>query len=862
MQRAPISRNASSSKVQLSASTSNLSTSATNSVDGSTFSSSTFRSQIQRLISNASFIPDFKAASTSGAFAASREERLRVTNARHNFVQTSFKRYHLENSKLMSCSFCDEILWDMDSSVSAKDGFLFYKCAACGISVHWRCANLVPCTCREATTLLLWTHENSETDSPNQFSAISAPDDLTQIWFSSIERFAYGANEFGGGRELQLLDPTFTAKVSSVPAPLTHRRIKMVAAGAAHTLFLTETGQIYSMGKNFAGQLGSELIEANVTTDSPMQILRIQSFVKKIACGGNHSLAITANNEIFSWGDGRNGRIGHGDEENQFVPKSVDANELLAQLQIETGELEVFEDKSDSPRKRSILPAERYYPLQQYELDIGCGWSHSIAIVSSGDRTFLYTFGRGTSGQCGHGEIRDELKPRLVKALLDKKIISASGGYFHTACLTEEGEVLTFGGGEGQSGQGQNNLECQAHPIKVELPEPAANIVCSSFHTIAVTRETSSLYVWGRMGATVYHNPTQIELPDGAKLLNLASSSFQTAILVNRAETRKSRDASIIRRQANLTILEVSKKGAALSASHYEVLRLAFTAKLQRYYTETNLQLQEQIDEQVESYHPCMLKEEQRNVHRLRRDHLAAQLESGTAAMKNDGIYLDELFKKNQASSKVVEEVFSHLDKKQLELAQAKLELEKNKLELRKQQFLIMRQRARLITELKRLFPIESTKPNEFTICGILLPNIDNFAHSRESPFTKDPYPRYDKEQIAASLGAVSHLICMMARYFEFPLTYKVIPMGSKSLIVDKINYQPGQPFPLFASGQKVENFVSALFLLHKNIEQLAVCACQLLSNGKLLEITHFGHTLPNLIRILEAFNVVDKVDL
>lgn len=42
-----------------------------------------------------------------------------------------------------------------------------------------------------------------------------------------------------------------------------------------------------------------------------------------IAAGGAHSACITASGELFTWGKGRYGRLGHGDSEDQLKPKLV-----------------------------------------------------------------------------------------------------------------------------------------------------------------------------------------------------------------------------------------------------------------------------------------------------------------------------------------------------------------------------------------------------------------------------------------------------------------------------------------------------------------------------------------------------------
>lgn len=42
-----------------------------------------------------------------------------------------------------------------------------------------------------------------------------------------------------------------------------------------------------------------------------------------VACGGAHSACITAAGQLYTWGKGRYGRLGHGDSEDQLVPKLV-----------------------------------------------------------------------------------------------------------------------------------------------------------------------------------------------------------------------------------------------------------------------------------------------------------------------------------------------------------------------------------------------------------------------------------------------------------------------------------------------------------------------------------------------------------
>lgn len=56
--------------------------------------------------------------------------------------------------------------------------------------------------------------------------------------------------------------------------------------------------------------------------DRPRLIETLQGKgVVEIACGGAHSAAITALGELYTWGKGRYGRLGHGDSEVSYKRK-------------------------------------------------------------------------------------------------------------------------------------------------------------------------------------------------------------------------------------------------------------------------------------------------------------------------------------------------------------------------------------------------------------------------------------------------------------------------------------------------------------------------------------------------------------
>jgi alpha-tubulin suppressor-like RCC1 family protein len=105
---------------------------------------------------------------------------------------------------------------------------------------------------------------------------------------------------------------------------LTNAYVVAVAAGKEHSIALTNTGAIYSWGGGREGQLGSG--EEEVSQPIPRLITNFHSVRMTMLCAsGDHSLAIGEGGIVYSWGKGANGRLGHGDEINHSSPTIVKA---------------------------------------------------------------------------------------------------------------------------------------------------------------------------------------------------------------------------------------------------------------------------------------------------------------------------------------------------------------------------------------------------------------------------------------------------------------------------------------------------------------------------------------------------------
>ena len=84
--------------------------------------------------------------------------------------------------------------------------------------------------------------------------------------------------------------------------------------GGSKTLFcVTYDGKVYCCGESNCSRLGIGCTEGNISIPRLIDGLS-HTVVKKIAVhsGGRHAIALTTTGEVYSWGDGEDGKLGHG----------------------------------------------------------------------------------------------------------------------------------------------------------------------------------------------------------------------------------------------------------------------------------------------------------------------------------------------------------------------------------------------------------------------------------------------------------------------------------------------------------------------------------------------------------------------
>jgi alpha-tubulin suppressor-like RCC1 family protein len=247
------------------------------------------------------------------------------------------------------------------------------------------------------------------------------PDHLLQRFYKEHRD---GQNRYCAAMGVPMQDSGFLQPRSTVDLPVHIRNtpivIQDVRMSKLHTAVLTTdpVSNLYMCGHGPGGRLGT----GSETTRYQFACIEggglAQKKVAAVALGQNHTLAITEEGEIFSWGNNAYGQLGYA------LPKPA--------------------IKDDDPI--STIPRQIFGPLKR-DVVTGIAASRIHSVVHT--TTSLYTFGKN-EGQLGIVDsdarsLEMQVSPRkIAAALFSSPIHSVSAIDGATVCLLESREVWVF----------------------------------------------------------------------------------------------------------------------------------------------------------------------------------------------------------------------------------------------------------------------------------------------------------------------------------------------------------------------------------------------------------------------------------
>lgn len=297
--------------------------------------------------------------------------------------------------------------------------------------------------------------------------------------------------------------------------------VSYVACGVRHAALVTRQAEVFTWGEECSGRLGH-----GVGTDiiHPRLIESLSTLnTETVACGEFHSCAITTSGELYTWGDGTHnaGLLGHGTKTSHWIPKRVAGPLDGLQVQMVScgtwhtalittaGQLFTFGDGTfgalgHGNRSTALLPKEVESLKGLRTISVSCGVWHTAAVVevimsqSSASSGKLFTWGDGDKYRLGHGDKQVRLKPTCVSHLIEYNFHKVACGHTFTVGLTTSGQLFSFGSSVyGQLGVPNSDGK---HPKMVEdklSSETVWEVTCGAYH-VAVLTASGEVYTWGK----------------------------------------------------------------------------------------------------------------------------------------------------------------------------------------------------------------------------------------------------------------------------------------------------------------------------------------------------------------------------
>jgi alpha-tubulin suppressor-like RCC1 family protein len=98
-------------------------------------------------------------------------------------------------------------------------------------------------------------------------------------------------------------------------------RIKSISAGRMHSIATTDESMVFAWGCGDDGALG---MGDTSSSTIPQRITSLDGkMVVKVSCGSRHTLALSAQGLVFSWGWNSYGQLGLGDTKNRVTPTVI-----------------------------------------------------------------------------------------------------------------------------------------------------------------------------------------------------------------------------------------------------------------------------------------------------------------------------------------------------------------------------------------------------------------------------------------------------------------------------------------------------------------------------------------------------------
>ncbi|XP_023472578.2 RCC1-like G exchanging factor-like protein isoform X2 [Equus przewalskii] len=282
--------------------------------------------------------------------------------------------------------------------------------------------------------------------------------DVTKVWGMGLNKDSQLG--FHRSRKDHMRGYEYVLEPSPIPLPLDRpqeTRVLQVSCGRAHSLILTDSEGVFSLGNNSYGQCGRKVVENEIYSESH-KVHRMRDFdgqVVQVACGQDHSLFLTDKGEVYSCGWGADGQTVW----------------TLPLIQVNV------------PR---CLPFSGVGKVKQ----AACGGT-GCAVLNEEGRVFVWGYGiLGKGPNLVETALPEMIPPSLFGLTEFNPEVQVSRircGLSHFAALTNKGELFVWGKNiRGCLGIGR--LEDQYFPWRVTMPGEPVDVACGVDHMVTLAK--------------------------------------------------------------------------------------------------------------------------------------------------------------------------------------------------------------------------------------------------------------------------------------------------------------------------------------------------------------------------------------
>ena len=287
----------------------------------------------------------------------------------------------------------------------------------------------------------------------------------------------------------------------------------MISAGNAHVIALKSDGTVWAWGLNSNGQLGIGGV-SNVYEPTNIKDLNGKNVIA-IHAGEYHSIALTSDGDVYTWGANEHGQLGLNDA-SVFVAKPTKVNNLPEVVSISAGKEHTMLLDADGyvysfgnnavgqlgvPTTESISrsPVVAQGLNKVISISIGAGGNSTKAVRYDGT---VWGWGENTANQIDHtNNPKYDYPVKIDLGEFNGHVVRTYDGLSHVAALLDNGRIITWGrNGEKQLGRADASDSGYNAPGYVDVFDGvdtyAVDIAVGALHNLAIDAE-GNVWSWG-----------------------------------------------------------------------------------------------------------------------------------------------------------------------------------------------------------------------------------------------------------------------------------------------------------------------------------------------------------------------------